>query len=192
MIQSDIDRSRLDALHDRLLKRSRKELQQSAYKVGVLSHATREKYVMAFQAWGPKHAAVVNATAKWMTEYQKLRRSDPSTWGTSAASLIESGERLASAIYELNRNIMNADWSRTGNFLLIALRAAAGVPTIVQSAGVMAAGVVGNVGAASGRAIAATLGPIKTYLFLAAGVVALIYLGPAISMLVKGRKAAPT
>lgn len=192
MTQSDLDRARLDQLHDRMLKRSRKELNNAAYKVGVLSHSTREKYVMAFQKWGPQHQAIVAATAKWMTEYQKLRRSDPGTWGQSASQLIAAGERLSNAIYELNRNVTNADWSRTHTFLHIAVKAAAAVPTIVQQAGVKAAEVVGSVGQAAGKAVAGTLAPIKTYLFLAAGVVALIYLGPALTAWTRSRKAAPT
>lgn len=189
-----LDASRLDQVHDRMLRVARTDLTQAAFKVAVLQASEREKHQLSAQVWGPRYTTIRQGAERWMTSYQQLRRMPPGNWGNMGATLIQSGDNLINAIVELNRNVTNADWTRTLTFLNIGVKAAASIPTIVREGAKIAVNVVADVGQAAGQGVARTLAPIKTYLFLAAGVAALFYLGPLIKGFgskLQSRKASP-
>lgn len=191
-----ITRQQIDKIYSEQLGAARTQLSGPggiAYRVALLSASQREKYQLASAKWRPAYEQLVAALQNWMNARNQLYKIPEAQWEGQGELLVESGQRLVNSIHELHRNVTNADWGRTLQFLEISTRAAASVPKIAvagakyvvtQSGEVIATAgeAIGKGGAAIGRGLAATLGPLKWYLIGAGVLVVLFYSAPIVKM----------
>ena len=192
-------RQRLDRFHADMLTASRVKLTDVARRVAILKASEREKYQLASAVWGPKYEMVRAGTQAWMTSYQTLIKMPEGSWNNQGELLVDAGQRLLNGIDELYKNTVNADWTRTLQFLEIAARAGASVPKVTVAAAKYAVGAAGEVieatgeavgkgGSAIGRGLAATLAPLKWPLIGVGVLIAIFYLAPVARVAMSARR----